>query len=298
MDPSEKQGSQQKKSRKALPTSRRSTGAHATASVSGVVPPGGLGVASGAFGGGSGTVAPSSGGGTNSPQAGSGLWTGSSSEWLYPPGGFVNSLQMPYPYVNFPNGNQLPENSHFVGGPSTRGTPSPNGIGLAMDGTDAHETIHIDGDETLEPGRTDRRLNWSHEEDVRLASACAMQANVVNVEDSPKERPIGHKKAKDERNGKRKSPEAISAIGEKLDKFIEASNKAEKITEVQQSLADKKLEVAKLNHKAAQEQTKGKMLDLYRDLLCGSTSGLSEQALAERSKALEDMRLALFAKEN
>ncbi|CAL4962502.1 unnamed protein product [Urochloa decumbens] len=168
MDPSEKQGSQQKKSRKALPTSRRSTGAHATASVSGVVPPGGLGVASGAFGGGSGTVAPSSGGGTNSPQAGSGLWTGSSSEWLYPPGGFVNSLQMPYPYVNFPNGNQLPENSHFVGGPSTRGTPSPNGIGLAMDGTDAHETIHIDGDETLEPGRTDRRLNWSHEEDVRL----------------------------------------------------------------------------------------------------------------------------------
>ncbi|CAL5021173.1 unnamed protein product [Urochloa decumbens] len=288
-----------------------------------------------------------------------------------------------------------------------------------MDGTDAHETIHIDGDETLEPGRTDRRLNWSHEEDVRLASAwlhnsldpvdgnckksdkywadvtdtynsttpstrrrnrnqlkirwdrikkpvtefhgswvrasrvfqsgesddqrtdqalqiyasehndkpfllqhiwrvvrherkwaayvkklnkekcsSAMQANVVNVEDSPKERPIGHKKAKDERNGKRKSPEAIYAIGEKLDKFIEASNKAEKITEVQQSLADKKLEVAKLNHKAAQEQTKGKMLDLYRDLLCGSTSGLSEQALAERSKALEDMRLALFAKEN
>jgi hypothetical protein len=67
---------------------------------------------------------------------------------------------------------------------------------------------------------------------------------------------------------------------------------------VQQCLADKKLEVAKINHKAAQEQTKCKMLDLYKDLLCGSTTGLSEEALAERSKALECMRLSLFAPDN
>lgn len=70
----------------------------------------------------------------------------------------------------------------------------------------------------------------------------ATPANVVSVEDfSPKVRPVGHKKAKDERNGKRKAPEAISAIGEKLDKFIEASTKAEKMIEAQQSLANKKL---------------------------------------------------------
>ncbi|CAN6207429.1 unnamed protein product [Urochloa humidicola] len=85
----------------------------------------------------------------------------SSSEWLYPPGGFVNSLQMPYPYVN----SQLPENSHFVGGPSTRGIPSPH------DATNVEETIDVDADDTLEPARTDKRLNWTHEEDVRLASA-------------------------------------------------------------------------------------------------------------------------------
>jgi hypothetical protein len=40
------------------------------------------------------------------------------------------------------------------------------------------------------------------------------------------------------------------------------------------------------------------MLDLYKDLLCGSTTGLSEEALAERSKALECMRLSLFAPDN
>ncbi|CAN6279083.1 unnamed protein product [Urochloa humidicola] len=347
------------------------------------------------------------------------FWAGMSnnSEWLYPPGGFVNSLQMPYPCI--PKSSQFSENFHFVGDPSHRGTPSPDASGLAMDGTDGQETIDIDADGSQEPARTDKRLNWSHEEDVRLISAwlhnsldpvdgndkksdyywadvtatynsttpsnrrrnrnqlkirwdrikkhvgefhgcwvratrvfqsgesddqrtdqalqiyasehgdkpflqqliwrvvrnerkwsayvkklnkekdnIAIPANVVHVDDSPKQRPIGHKKAKDERNGKRKSPEAISAIGEKLDKFIEASTKVEKMTEAQQSLANKKLEVAKLNHKAAQEQTKGKMLDLYKDLLCGCTSDLSEEALAERSKALECMRLALFAKDN
>ncbi|CAL4980250.1 unnamed protein product [Urochloa decumbens] len=230
---------------------------------------------------------------------------------------------MPYSHVSSPNGSQLPENFHFVGGRTSKGTPSPNGSGLAMDGsgTDVHETIDIDADDNLEPTRTDKRLNWSHDEDVRLVSAwlhnsldpvdgndkksdyywadvTATYNSTTPKDFSPKERPIGHKKAKDECNGKRKAPVAISAIGEKLDKFIEASTKAEKITEAQESLANKKLEVAKLNHKAAQEQTKGKMLDLYKDLLCGSTSDLSEETKAERSKALECMRLALFANPN
>lgn len=115
-------------------------------------------------------------------------------------------------------------------------------------------------------------------------------ARVVDVEDAPKQRPIGRQKGKEVRNEKRKEPEAVSATGEKLDKFIEASNKAEKIAEVQQSLANKKLEVAK-------EQTKSKMLDLYRDLLCAPTSDLSEEAKAERTKALECMTSALFPKD-
>ncbi len=122
--------------------------------------------------------------------------------------------------------------------------------------------------------------------------------HVVNVKDAPKQRPIGHKKAKDDCSGKRLTSDAISVIDQKLDKFIEASSNAEKMGEVQQSLANKKLEVANLNHKAAQEQTMGKMIDLYKDLLLAPTSDLSEEALAERSKALECMRLALFAKDN
>jgi len=35
------------------------------------------------------------------------------------------------------------------------------------------------------------------------------------------------------------------------------------MTEIQQSLADKKIEAAKLSHKAAHEQTKCKMLETY-----------------------------------
>ncbi|RLM64934.1 hypothetical protein C2845_PM16G24400 [Panicum miliaceum] len=61
----------------------------------------------------------------------------------------------------------------------------------------------------------------------------------------------------------------------------------EKMSNVQQSLADKKLEAAKLTHKAAQEHTKCKMLDTYKELMFASTSHLSQAALAERDRALE-----------
>ncbi|XP_025797250.1 glutathione S-transferase T2-like isoform X4 [Panicum hallii] len=368
-------------------------------------------------------------------------------------GGFVNFVQgtkfppftQPHPFVNYPNGSQLPENFHFVSGTTShstmpptdgcsKGTPSPTGSsGTAQMGSQDRKTIDVEDDGTIQPARSngqsnvrsiarstatpdarsDRRLNWSIEEDIRLVSAwlhnsidpvdgnnkksdqywsdvtstynsstkcnrmrnrnqlklrwerikkpvtefngCyaritkvhqsgmsddqkmdqAMQlyayehsdrpftllhvwrivrhekkwsayvkklskekknskpsdpAHVVNVDDATKQRPIGHKKAKDERNGKRKEPEAISAISDKLDRFIEASSKAEKIVEVHEKLANKKLEVAK-------EQTKSKMIDLYRDLLCLPTSDLSDEAKAERSKALECMTLALFDQE-
>ncbi|KAF8730914.1 hypothetical protein HU200_016786 [Digitaria exilis] len=230
--------------------------------------------------------------------------------------------------------------------PSPSSSECPN-AGVAQ----VTEAVDVEDDDTIQPAnsnarsnasatsidptdaRSDRRLNWSNEEDIRLVSAwlhnsidpvdgndkksdqywilrkerkwsayvkklskeknstSADPAHVVNPEDAPKKRPIGRDKAKEERNGKRKGPEAIVAIGEKLDKFMEATTKAGKIAEVQQNLADKKLEVAK-------EQTKSKMLDLYRELLCAPTSELSEEAKAERSKALERMASVIFPKDN
>jgi len=110
------------------------------------------------------------------------------SEWLYPQGGFLNSLHnalkipqtsptFPQMYpVNHPNASHLPKNFHFVGAPSSTGTPSPTGCGLGIGDADAQkesqeeETIDIDDKDTLEPVRIDKRLNWSHEEDIRLVS--------------------------------------------------------------------------------------------------------------------------------
>ncbi|KAF0930082.1 hypothetical protein E2562_027914 [Oryza meyeriana var. granulata] len=133
-------------------------------------------------------------------------------------------------------------------------------------------------------------------------AATTKPAEVVNLEDSPNIRPIGHKRAKDERYGKKKAPDAYSAISEKLDKFIEVSTMArkdrEKVSEVQQNLANNKLEAAKLAHKAAQEQVKCKMLDTYKELMLAPTSNMSAHALAEREKALESMRMVLFATNN
>ena len=83
-------------------------------------------------------------------------------------------------------------------------------------------------------------------------------------------------------------------------KFIETSTKnredREKMAEVQKSLSYKKIEAARINHEAAHEQTKCKMLETYTQLLLVPTGQLSADALAERNLALESLRLTLFPK--
>jgi hypothetical protein len=127
-------------------------------------------------------------------------------------------------------------------------------------------------------------------------SAANKRAEVVNLEDNPNIRPIGHKKAKDEKYEKKKTPQAFSAISEKVDKFIKVSTVArEKMAEVQQIMANSKVEAARLNDKAVEKQLKCKILDTYRELLLAPTTNLNANALAEREKAPECMRLAVFA---
>ncbi|XP_066334174.1 glutathione S-transferase T3-like [Miscanthus floridulus] len=350
-------------------------------------------------------------------------WTNSSpmgsNEGMYPPGGFTNFLQS----------NGSPENFHLVGNTTSRTTISQTAPSLKRtleSNAEDKETINIDADETNEDERTERRLNWTKPEDVRLASAwlrnskdpvdgtdrkadqywadvieeynknievcrrrnqnqlkirwdrvkkpvmdfhgcwnrttkvyrsgvsddqlmeiaekmyagehndkeftlkhfwkvvrnerkwsayvkkeqekeknkCAVDSpsEVVNLEDNPKIRPIGHKKAKAELYGKKKTPEAFSAITDKLDKFIEVSTLArkdhEKMAETQQIMAKSKVEAARLTDKAAEKQLKCKMLDTYRELLLAPTTNMNAHALAEREKALESMRLALFGTNN
>lgn len=72
----------------------------------------------------------------------------------------------------------------------------------------------------------------------------------------------------------------------------------EHMSDKQQNLTNSKVEVARLNEKAADKQLKCKMLDTYRELPLAPTTNLNAHALAEREKALESMRLALFSTEN
>ncbi|KAG2610255.1 hypothetical protein PVAP13_4KG177833 [Panicum virgatum] len=76
-----------------------------------------------------------------------------SNEGTYPPGGFTNFLQS----------NNPPENFHLVGNTTNRTRVSP-GESNAQD----NETINIDGDETIEDSRTEKRSNWTKDEDIRL----------------------------------------------------------------------------------------------------------------------------------
>jgi len=84
---------------------------------------------------------------------------------MYPPGGFTNFLQS----------NSSPENFHLVGNTSTTTTISPTAPSLKRTPPvenlpEEKETINVDADETHEDERTEKRLNWTKSEDVRLVS--------------------------------------------------------------------------------------------------------------------------------
>ena len=82
---------------------------------------------------------------------------------MYPPGGFTNFLKS----------NGSPENFHLVGNTTSRTTISPTAPSLKRtleSNAEDKETINIDADETNEDERTEKRLNWTKPEDVRLVS--------------------------------------------------------------------------------------------------------------------------------
>jgi hypothetical protein len=79
---------------------------------------------------------------------------------IYPQEGFANLL----------NSNNTPKNFHLVGNTRNSTTNSPNDPSLKRTGPFDKETIVVDADETNEDERTERRLNYTKDEDVRLVS--------------------------------------------------------------------------------------------------------------------------------
>ncbi|KAL5669838.1 hypothetical protein ACJX0J_022059, partial [Zea mays] len=97
---------------------------------------------------------------------------------FYPPNGFVNLINQPYmPMPSQPLG----ENFHFVGLTQNFNTslpppPPPNAKRTQKPSRLAKGTIQIDGDgdATTEESKAVKKRYWTHDEEVRLASACAV----------------------------------------------------------------------------------------------------------------------------
>lgn len=90
----------------------------------------------------------------------------SPSAGLYPPGGFTNFMQS----------NNTLEDFHLVGNTTSRTSVGPSatsyrGTPPGESNAQDKETITVDADETIEDSRTEKRLNWTKDEDIRLASA-------------------------------------------------------------------------------------------------------------------------------
>jgi hypothetical protein len=97
---------------------------------------------------------------------------------MYPPDGFTNFLHSDqYP-------NHLNENFHFVGSTKRKSATSPVAPSSeqtppAETNAQDKETINVDADgNNYEDERTERRLNWTKDEDVRLVSNLSEYMNL------------------------------------------------------------------------------------------------------------------------
>ena len=110
-----------------------------------------------------------------------------------------------------------------------------------------------------------------------------------------KERPIGTKQAKKQRNGKGRVKDDDVSLDEDLKKFsdIEAATKKrqEDFLEAQERITDKKFETARLRRETA-------LLESYQKLLCMDTREMTEDIRAEHVLALKMIREKLAGNGN
>ena len=110
-----------------------------------------------------------------------------------------------------------------------------------------------------------------------------------------KERPIGTKQAKKQRNGKGRVKDDDVGLDEDLKKFsdIEAATKKrqEDFLEAQERITDKKFETARLRRETA-------LLESYQKLLCMDTREMTEDIRAEHVLALKMIREKLAGNGN
>ncbi|CAL5095694.1 unnamed protein product [Urochloa decumbens] len=187
----------------------------------------------------------------------------------HPPGGFVNLLK--------------------------KSTSNPTQV---MGNGSSSQPINV-GDDTNngDCARTEKRLLWTKEEDLRLEPKWDAYLERLDEEIEPEnrkfnvqedvtqhfslddvrdERPIGGKKAKEQQKRKRKDEACIIDLEDELHKFVDAQNTAnegrKEMLETQRRVSSEKLEARKLAYLAAKEHKESTMLETYRSLMMQDTS--------------------------
>lgn len=119
----------------------------------------------------------------------------------------------------------------------------------------------------------------------------------IDISGTPKEkeRPVGTKQAKKQRNGKGTVNDDDACLDEDLKKFIDiqaaAKKRQEDFLEAQERISDKKVETARLNREAA-------LLESYQKLLCMDTREMTEDIRAEHVIGLKILRDKLVGNSN
>ncbi|KAE8798549.1 hypothetical protein D1007_26226 [Hordeum vulgare] len=209
-----------------------------------------------------------------------------------PPGDFVSYLGNPssYPLPQQPlNQQAMLQHLHYSGGPSyyvpcpaPQPSPSIRKPRTPVKPSGSQQTISVDNAEDGDK-RTEKRLAWTSQEDVRLKEC----------------------------NGKGKSKE-VAADMELLEKLVATHEEAKKtrrdMIEMQQRSSSEKVEVARLsaetarlsalaakdNIEAKKQEKEAEMMRAYRALLVQDIIGMTDEMKNELVKTLKVMRERLF----
>ncbi|RLN23412.1 hypothetical protein C2845_PM07G36640 [Panicum miliaceum] len=234
-----------------------------------------------------------------------------------PPGGFQNFIQ-PNMSQNFIFGGEASQFATFKPSRTMQDVQSEEEMSTPISAKDNNTYVNVDSGE--EAPRTEKRIFWTQEEDVRMhkkkegsynekEGEAEAHIDVDELDDQP--RPMGQKLAKKLKYAKSKEVGHIDL--DELEKFgkIQDEQNANrlKVLEVQQKLSSEKIERTKLAHLVAKEHEEAaemqreatkyeletRMFETYNRLLSTDLSLMSDEEKLDHANTMKCLKNKLVA---
>ncbi|CAN6363767.1 unnamed protein product [Urochloa humidicola] len=216
-----------------------------------------------------------------------------------PQGGFTNLIQ-PQMSQNFIFGGEASQYASFRLPQTTQDAQSEEGFSTPMSAKDKRSYVNVDNEE--EAPRTEKRIFWSQEEDVRMMSSWLLNSTDSSCgADRRNEQYWTDVEATYNETAPSHRARYAKQIKDRFHKDEQNASRL-KVLEVQQKLSSEKLESAKIAHLAAKEQKEARkyelesrMFETYNHLLTMDLSLMSDEEKLDHANTMKCLKKKLFA---